>query len=126
MIYTLVAKTIARQLNFTVIFKDRQITTCTFISCITCIIHFWPSFILTLFISPVILYQSGPKFGLKDTCFNMPEVSRKHLVPEKNIDDGILKFEVILEDAKTKKLPRPKSAPAPVPKYEDIQEKLKV
>ena len=38
----------------------------------------------------------------------------------------VLKFEVILEDAKTKKLPRPKSAPAPLPKYEDIEEKLKV
>ena len=56
----------------------------------------------------------------------MPEISRKHIVTGTNIDDGVLKFEVILEDAKTKKIPRPKSAPAPLPKYEDIQEKLKV
>ena len=54
----------------------------------------------------------------------MPEVSIKILVSNENIDDGVQKFEILLENAKTKKLPRPKSAPAPLPKYEDIQEKL--
>ena len=38
---------------------------------------------------------------------------------------GGLKYEVVLEEAKTKKMPRPKSAPA-IRKYEDIEEKLKV
>ena len=56
----------------------------------------------------------------------MPEVYRNHIVPGQNVDDGVLKFDVIFEDAKTKKLPRPKSAPAPLPKYVDIEEKLKV
>ena len=40
-------------------------------------------------------------------------------------EDGGLKYEVVLEEAKTKKMPRPKSAPAPR-KYENVQEKLKV
>merc|ERR1711935_1283798 len=34
-------------------------------------------------------------------------------------------FEVVLQGAKTKKIPRPKSAPQPQPKYEDIEQKLK-
>ena len=40
--------------------------------------------------------------------------------------DGGLRYEVVLEEAKTKKMPRPKSAPASRRKYEDIQQKLKV
>ena len=56
----------------------------------------------------------------------MPEVSRKSHVAEEDIEEGVLKFDVILEDAKTKKIPRPKSAPAPLPKYEQIMDKLKV
>ena len=80
---------------------------------------------MTLFISPADLCQSGTKFEQQYTCFSMPEISRNHL-PGEHSDDGAPKFEVILEAAKTKKLPRPKSAPAPVPKYEDIEVKLKV
>ena len=38
---------------------------------------------------------------------------------------GGLHYEVVLEEAKTKKMPRPKSAPASR-KYEDFQQKLKV
>ena len=40
-------------------------------------------------------------------------------------EDGGLRYEVVLEEAKTKKMPRPKSAPAPR-KYENVEEKLKV
>ena len=56
----------------------------------------------------------------------MPEVSRLNHCGEMEVEDGALKFEVILEDAKTKKIPRPKSAPSPMPNYEEIQQKLKV
>ena len=56
----------------------------------------------------------------------MPEVSRLNHCGEMEVEDGTLKFEVILEDAKTKKIPRPKSAPSPMPNYEEIQQKLKV
>ena len=56
----------------------------------------------------------------------MPEVSRLNHCGEMEVEDGSLKFEVILEDAKTKKIPRPKSAPSPMPNYEEIQQKLKV
>merc|ERR1712025_903244 len=55
----------------------------------------------------------------------MPEVSRLNHCGEMEVEDGTLKFEVILEDAKTKKIPRPKSAPSPMPNYEEIQQKLK-
>ena len=40
-------------------------------------------------------------------------------------EDGGLRYEVVLEEAKTKKMPRPKSAPA-ARKYENVEEKLKV
>ena len=40
-------------------------------------------------------------------------------------EEGGLRYEVVLEEAKTKKMPRPQSAPA-IRKYENIQEKLKV
>ena len=41
-------------------------------------------------------------------------------------EEGGLRFEVILKDAKTKKVPRPKSAPVPAPKKEEIQQRLQV
>ena len=56
----------------------------------------------------------------------MPEVSRLNHCGEMEAGEGALKFDVILEDAKTKKIPRPKSAPLSTPNYEEIQQKLKV
>merc|ERR1712227_670400 len=40
-------------------------------------------------------------------------------------EEGGLKYEVVLEEAKTKRMPRPKSAPSSSPRnYQDIQQKL--
>ena len=42
-------------------------------------------------------------------------------------EEGGLKYEVVLEEAKTKRMPRPKSAPSSSPRnYQDIQQKLQV
>ena len=40
--------------------------------------------------------------------------------------DGGIQYEVVLKEAKTKRMPRPKSAPATRSSKEDIQQKLKV
>ena len=40
--------------------------------------------------------------------------------------DGGLRYEVVLEEARTKKMPRPKSAPSHSRNYQDIQTKLQV
>merc|ERR1712045_267571 len=39
-------------------------------------------------------------------------------------EDGGLRYEVVLEEARTKKMPRPKSAPSQSRNYQDIQTKL--
>ena len=41
-------------------------------------------------------------------------------------EDGGLRYEVVLEEARTKKMPRPKSAPSQSRNYQDIQTKLQV
>ena len=41
-------------------------------------------------------------------------------------EDGGLRYEVVLEEARTKKMPRPKSAPSHSRNYQDIQTKLQV
>ena len=41
-------------------------------------------------------------------------------------EDGGLKYDIVLQEARTKRCPRPKSAPANRQSREEIQQKLKV
>ena len=64
---------------------------------------------------------------LTDQMYGNPEnlISISKIGSVRN-EDGGMKYDVVLQEARTKKIPRPKSAPSARANNQEIQQKLKV